>query len=567
MLRRRAVPLLASIVATACLAACGDGSNGASSLLTRSDPEPPGKNCPTGGVAIRAGVDTNGDDTLEDSEVEQTQYVCNGAPELTRQDPLAPDAQCPAGGTSVSVGVDDNGDGVLEDGEIDQTTVVCNSTDVWVGDFTAADWNDPVAVAALEGAKLVTGSLTIQSSASVSLPALELVNGGLTASGSFDLPALRLIGGGAAISESTATPVSFPALEHVIGDVVVMNAADGFAAPKLVDVGGNLYLHETEPTAVSLPVLATVGGSVDLWLGFAELDVPALTSVGGNFAGGKGVTHVSAPALVTIGGELLFTGDGFDDGDLVSLTLDHLAHVGAGIEIEDPSLITVSLPKLETVGPMSESSVLDPTAMILDSGDTSLDFPALTNAAGVISVSSHGTLTSLTFEQLSDPAAGISITQEPALGNVSASTATTLRSVTITQCGHPTLYFPTLWFLDTLDLEEEDVVSLSGFSKLRSLRNLTIEWVGSLQDLSGLEHLNQIDGDAVIAQDDALTSLAGLDYLEAIDGNLDLGELPLTNLDHLGLLRFVGGSLSLDLPQVPDAALYELSQRVGRPVN
>ena len=36
-------------------------------------------NCPTGGVSVSSGIDTNGNGVLDASEVSNTQYVCNGA--------------------------------------------------------------------------------------------------------------------------------------------------------------------------------------------------------------------------------------------------------------------------------------------------------------------------------------------------------------------------------------------------------------------------------------------------------------------------------------------------------
>ncbi len=47
--------------------------------VVRLDAEPNGTNCGHGGTAVRAGLDANDNGTLEDSEVGQTRYVCNGA--------------------------------------------------------------------------------------------------------------------------------------------------------------------------------------------------------------------------------------------------------------------------------------------------------------------------------------------------------------------------------------------------------------------------------------------------------------------------------------------------------
>jgi hypothetical protein len=61
--------------------ACGGGTDGPSgkSVSLRSAPEPAGNNCPAGGNRVQAGVDTDSNGRLEDSEVTTTAYVCNGA--------------------------------------------------------------------------------------------------------------------------------------------------------------------------------------------------------------------------------------------------------------------------------------------------------------------------------------------------------------------------------------------------------------------------------------------------------------------------------------------------------
>ena len=46
-------------------------------LLTRRDPEPAGSRCTRGGVAVHAGLDRNGDGKLDDSEIDETEYVCD----------------------------------------------------------------------------------------------------------------------------------------------------------------------------------------------------------------------------------------------------------------------------------------------------------------------------------------------------------------------------------------------------------------------------------------------------------------------------------------------------------
>lgn len=60
--------------------ATGDAGANGSSALVGVDQEPMGAHCPNGGVRVTAGIDLDGNGTLDDSEVTSTEYVCNGAP-------------------------------------------------------------------------------------------------------------------------------------------------------------------------------------------------------------------------------------------------------------------------------------------------------------------------------------------------------------------------------------------------------------------------------------------------------------------------------------------------------
>lgn len=60
------------------------GLTGLSSLINLSD-EPPGANCSTGGVKVVSGLDANRDNILEDNEIQNVKYVCNGVPISDKQ--------------------------------------------------------------------------------------------------------------------------------------------------------------------------------------------------------------------------------------------------------------------------------------------------------------------------------------------------------------------------------------------------------------------------------------------------------------------------------------------------
>ena len=112
-----------------------DGTDGLNALVSMT-PESAGSNCANGGTRFDVGVDDNSNGVLEASEIDQTQYVCDGGSSnntmLTSISSPPSNMGCDAGGRVVSHGLD-NGDGggtyangVLETGEIDSTTTFCS---------------------------------------------------------------------------------------------------------------------------------------------------------------------------------------------------------------------------------------------------------------------------------------------------------------------------------------------------------------------------------------------------------------------------------------------------------
>jgi hypothetical protein len=102
--------------------------------LVRLESEPTGANCSQGGTVVRSGLDTNGNGTLESSEITSTSYVCNGAPgtpgsgprALVRLESEPAGANCSQGGTAVRSGLDTNNNGTLDSSEVTSTSYVCN---------------------------------------------------------------------------------------------------------------------------------------------------------------------------------------------------------------------------------------------------------------------------------------------------------------------------------------------------------------------------------------------------------------------------------------------------------
>lgn len=95
--------------------------------------------CGNGGVRLQIGRDGDGSTTLDDGEVEQTEYICNGSSggsvsgngwRITSL--AAKSQQCAYGGLKVDSGTDDDADGSLEDAEVDATTIACNANGIAV---------------------------------------------------------------------------------------------------------------------------------------------------------------------------------------------------------------------------------------------------------------------------------------------------------------------------------------------------------------------------------------------------------------------------------------------------
>lgn len=119
--------------------ACEPTSNNLSSVTPLAEGD---ENCPYGGASISEGLDDGSGDgssnngVLEDDEVTQTQYICNGAAgtgnlvQLTTLE--KDDAHCANGGTQIDVGNDDGSGGataddqILSGDEIHKTGYACN---------------------------------------------------------------------------------------------------------------------------------------------------------------------------------------------------------------------------------------------------------------------------------------------------------------------------------------------------------------------------------------------------------------------------------------------------------
>jgi len=97
--------------------------------LTSVGEEPPGSNCSDGGQKIDFGADGDADGKLGTSEITSSAFVCNGAASRGATVSSAAlqvgDSNCPTGGYSITAGVDRNGNGSVEADE-GVTRYICN---------------------------------------------------------------------------------------------------------------------------------------------------------------------------------------------------------------------------------------------------------------------------------------------------------------------------------------------------------------------------------------------------------------------------------------------------------
>ncbi len=88
--------------------------------------------CPIGGITVHSGVDINGNGVLDQNEVSNTQYVCNGSNGANGVGALVAATSEPAGnncangGSKISSGSDTNGNGILDSAEISSVSYICN---------------------------------------------------------------------------------------------------------------------------------------------------------------------------------------------------------------------------------------------------------------------------------------------------------------------------------------------------------------------------------------------------------------------------------------------------------
>lgn len=109
-----------------------NGIDGDNNGLTRITNENSGVNCANGGLKIDYGIDVNNDGVLNDVEVDYTTYTCfeqeSGLSLINITD--EPNGNfCENGGIKIDTGLDLNGNQILDEAEVQITKYVCNGLD------------------------------------------------------------------------------------------------------------------------------------------------------------------------------------------------------------------------------------------------------------------------------------------------------------------------------------------------------------------------------------------------------------------------------------------------------
>ncbi|WP_437809086.1 DUF7151 family protein [Sorangium sp. So ce1078] len=492
--------------------------------LVRVDDEPAGEACADGGVAVRSGLDENGNGLLDEEEIAATEYVCDDAL-LTRMVAEPPGENCASDGIAFQLGHDTDGDGMLGDTEVEWTEVECSDV----------IWRDVVVTSAedlslLAEIRAIHGKLSIHGS---SIP-------------SFELPALAYIGGRLRVSDNSAlTAFSLPALAAV-GDTLEVHGNAELARmdlAALVQIGGELQLGANPALVdVGLPRLNEVDGEIvvrdNAALEALELrmfDKVEDLVIQGNASLTDVLVRVSPLRdLSTRAGRAML----LDNPKLVSATLVaenfHDIHVVSNASLQE---ITIESERIAGDLIVQDAPALD-VAWLLTMAGSSADHLEI---GGTLHVAAP--LSSLWFgEEQTGLVAGGLVLEGTRLERLERSVSHVRGDVTIRR--NPTLGYFQLGQVDGgLTLDDNDALGnfvIQGDGNFG--RDVQIVGNDSLEHLSGLQRVRSVGGDLEISNNASMIRPAMYD-LNHVGGNVSIGGNPA--LEHVDLvtLRTIEGGL------------------------
>lgn len=126
------IKLLSLAIIIALTSACEEKDKLGTNSLIEILEEPAGVNCTNGGSRIITGVDLNDNAILDENEVQNSSYICNGKDAVNTLLEIIPEPageNCSFGGFKVLTGIDFNYNGTLDEDEVDNTEYICNGDD------------------------------------------------------------------------------------------------------------------------------------------------------------------------------------------------------------------------------------------------------------------------------------------------------------------------------------------------------------------------------------------------------------------------------------------------------
>lgn len=249
------------------------GSAGVGRTAVRVDVEASGANCLYGGHALRTGPDDNANGALDPGEVTNTTYLCHTAARasLVTITAVAPGATCAMGGQRIDAGLDVDGDLSLDASEITSSATLCDggtggtSVQILTTAVSPARVREPYAADIVVAGGTAAYDWTIASGALP--PGLRLVP---TTSGAGRIEGLPSAPGTSTFalqvndaSGGTATRT----LMLEVGDDLVLNPAPlptaelGVAYTATITVGGATTALVTNLVAGTLPAGLSLGSS------------------------------------------------------------------------------------------------------------------------------------------------------------------------------------------------------------------------------------------------------------------------------------------------------------------
>ena len=341
----RAVLLLLAVAA-----GCGKGSI---STLVRVDQEPPGANCPDGGVAIHTGADDNRNGKVDDDEISETSYVCGGA-----------------------------------------SAIDCEGRKAVTGLVTVSSAAD---LAQLDGVGCLDGDLLIAGFAEAELPplSLEVITGGITLAGN---PALITLDGLARV-----TQVGGVYAVQGNDDLVDISALGAIQSAPSIVISGN----------PSLPDFAGLESWVDIAHNLIISNNASLESLHGLenlssstrgilLTGNRALTSLAALERLRTVGQLQISAN----AGLTTVSLTSLQRIGVGLVVSsNDALTSLALPTLAT---LSSIQVV---------GNARLDTVGLPEliVATVLQLKSNSALATVTAGKLAAVNADVELAQVPQL--------------------------------------------------------------------------------------------------------------------------------------------------------